>query len=349
MDHGDWTHHWAQHVKDEVKRGTVWESSEDNLISSREANTRRSGKTPLPLPTEPVPVTSYKKSWHKAQCIGLLIGLLALVLSPLISNTYYRVAVQGLVLTLLIRLFIVALDDVNKKIKTMFRMLSALDPNAHKHALKLENFAECQPLIKEECQQILKTGQDLEIDSHVVAACFSWPFFHDLIPDLCRLHPQSKITFRMGLVAPTYLSEKGADNWAQRVEATLADVCGFMTTSSYPNLKMQVYLYDRIPESHGILIRNTLWRGRTEWVHRKDGTSELRIGSRPYTRYTVGDGEGNEEISTFCGWMNRDRSRITEVELNDPLEQKTNTRRKSARGNRRASMQPSFGQTGVQS
>lgn len=317
MDRTEWTDDWNQDVFKQMEDGSKSESSEGDwtgLTSSRVRPAPKGGRSEKPLRVEAAEITRYKTSLNKAQAIALVIALQAWVLTPLIPSVPYRVAISLFTMGLLIKLFISFQDKANSHFDTLIRLVSSLTANGQKRIMKLKNFAACEPFIESECLRPLLAGQNLDIRLQVVAAFYSWGFFQPKLQEWCRRFPQQTVTFRIALVQPDHLRARGAGEWAARCETTLAEIYSLKAKSCCRNLDIRVSIYDQIPQGHGVVINNHVYfAGKTEWVHSKEGMPELRVGSRPYTRYSIDDPDGVAEVLTFLSWMQWFEARSDEL------------------------------------
>lgn len=329
MDRNDWPKIWEEHVRNDMR------SPEGDWTSLPATPDLRlnNANSDAPFTDEPTHFAKYKRSLAKARSIGLIVGLLLWIVMPLFpKNEYYRVSVSVFLLGLSLTMFVSSWETLMKKIDTLIRLVSALTLNAGKRALRLADFAACQPLIKAECRRILSSGQDLELALRVVAAHYSWAFFRELLADWSREFPDRTITFVIQLVRPEYLRANNVPEWADRCLTTIAGILSYTSRLCYPNLKIELYLYQQIPTGHGVLINGkTLYRGRCEWIHSLDGTSELRVGSRPYIRYSIDDQDGRDEVVTFMSWVNWVKLNSVKIEQSEMQEVITVQKKKSRR------------------
>lgn len=306
--------YWKEEVREELESGTPHESQESDWTPRATGHYQNRSGNALPLPAEPPQITWYKKVWLMVQKIALIAGLLAVVFLPFITKAAYRVSILSFVMGLLIRLFIVFQDSANKKLEELKNQLSTLASASTQKGLLLPDFAACQPLIEQVCTKILGSGQNLLIEGRVVAGVFSGPFFRDRLLDWSRNYPQQTITFHLAIVRPSYLTSWGEEYWSGQAESTSA-LLGALDVKPYcTNLKIRLFEYDSLMDSHGVLINSqVLFKGRTEWVHGKKNACELKVGTRPYRRFTADDPEGIDNISTFHSWMKRIRLRDAEL------------------------------------
>jgi hypothetical protein len=315
-----WNEIWTNIVREEIEDGARQESSEGDWSEPQKPpilqnSATRQLKAPAQKENE---MGKFKRMFLKAQRTGLLIGLVAIVVMPLISNVYVRVGILAYEMGLMIRLFIVFQDSIVQKLETLITHVAALGSPSGRIP-KFADFAACQALIEAECKDFLSKGQDLTLDLQVVAAAFSWPFFKERLQDWSRQFPNQQIYFNIALVCSDTLTSWGAVCWSRRVEATVSEIEVFIASNDQPNLVLSIYRYDRIPDEHGILINNAvLYRGRTEWMRVQDDSFELRIGTRPYLRFGVETPDGNDQISTFRSWVRQARIRDLQLKLSEP-------------------------------
>lgn len=233
----------------------------------------------------------------------ILLSMITYAATPLIPSVGFRVGVA----TILATLSLLLLFDIYKELNEHFKKVEDLLANPKPPTFNDYTIALSE--IHTAIEERLLANNTVKIRIMGVSAKSCFP---NLIRGFVEKFLQAKTGTGLIDVEMAIVRSDVLESWKQDIEKTAAEhtihgVDAFREKWSKllpkSRLRIRLYLYDNLPQSHGVLIdNNVLFVGEALWESIAD-QPEIKLGSNPYRRFEANDRFGGyAQIGKFNNW-----------------------------------------------
>lgn len=189
-------------------------------------------------------------------------------------------------------------NTTKKSLEKIDHQVNRLDEIVNNSKIKVFKDSETAYVeLKKNILSLLQSGEEININIIAVSMKFSWNFFDSLISNHFNTY-RNQINFKILLVNPDFLNNK--PEWKEFKEITESNINTLKTFKKPDNVSVKAWLYNNIPQFHGIIINNTLlFRGEVSFDFNSSHEPQIHLGDRGYSMLA----NVEDQSKTFRNWF----------------------------------------------